>query len=159
MPALREKLDKLATRVPMPCLVGLEPTLFTAWVYDRLISKGIPVKVAHPSMLKAIFAGKLKNDEIDARKLADLLRCNYFPERHIAVVKYATAGECCDTATCSYDKVLRPRTKWLECSWKLAFKQKAVAQQQEAFRRVTRLKGAFDARRTSRLTSTGSERN
>ena len=35
-------------------------------------------------MLKAIFAGKRKNDEIDAQKLADLLRCNYFPECHIA---------------------------------------------------------------------------
>ena len=35
-------------------------------------------------MLKAIFAGKRKNDEIDVRKLADLLRCNYFPECHMA---------------------------------------------------------------------------
>jgi hypothetical protein len=34
--------------------------------------------------LKVIFAGKRKNDEIDAQKLADLLRCNYFPERHLA---------------------------------------------------------------------------
>jgi transposase len=35
-------------------------------------------------MLKAIFTSKRKNDEIDARKLADLLRCNYFPECYIA---------------------------------------------------------------------------
>jgi transposase len=84
VPALRENLDELAARVPAPCVIGLEATLFTAWVYDHLMSKGVRVKVAHPSMLKAIFAGKRKNDEIDARKLADLLRCNYFPECHIA---------------------------------------------------------------------------
>jgi len=35
-------------------------------------------------MLKAICAGKKKNDRIDAQKLADLLRCDYFPECHIA---------------------------------------------------------------------------
>ena len=84
MPALREALDELLSEVPAPCLVGLEVTLFTAWVYDHFTVKGISVKVAHPAMLKAIFAEKRKNDEIDARKLADLLRCNYFPECHIA---------------------------------------------------------------------------
>jgi transposase len=84
VPTLREALDELLSEVPAPCLVGLEATLFTAWVYDHFTAKGISVKVAHPAMLKAIFAGKRKNDEIDARKLADLLRCNYFPECHIA---------------------------------------------------------------------------
>ena len=84
MTALRAELDELLAEVPAPCVVGLESTLFTAWVYDHLTAKGISVKVAHPAMLKAIFAGKRKNDEIDARKLADLLRCNYFPECHVA---------------------------------------------------------------------------
>ncbi len=84
VPALRESLDELFSEASVPCVVGLEATLFTAWVYDHLQAKGISTKVAHPAMLKAIFAGKRKNDEIDARKLADLLRCNYFPECHIA---------------------------------------------------------------------------
>jgi hypothetical protein len=35
-------------------------------------------------MLRAIAAGKRKNDLIDARKIADLLRCDYFPECHMA---------------------------------------------------------------------------
>jgi transposase len=35
-------------------------------------------------MLKAISAGKKKNDRVDAQKISDLLRCNYFPECHIA---------------------------------------------------------------------------
>lgn len=34
-------------------------------------------------MLKAISAGKKKNDRVDAQKISDLLRCNYFPECHI----------------------------------------------------------------------------
>ena len=74
VPALHEARDEVLSEVSAPCLVGLEATLFTAWVYDHFTAKGISVKVAHPAMLKAIFAGKRKNDEIDARKLADLLR-------------------------------------------------------------------------------------
>ena len=34
------------------------------------------VKVAHPLMLRAIAAAKRKNDQIDARKIADCLRCS-----------------------------------------------------------------------------------
>ena len=97
LPALREKLDELVDQVPAPCIVGLEATLFTAWVYDHLTLKGITVKVAHPAMLKAIFAEKRKNDGIDAQKLADLLRCNYFPECHIASREIRSAGARCDT--------------------------------------------------------------
>src|SRR5579862_2681123 len=62
----------------------MEATLFTGWVFDHFTQRSAAVKVAHPAMLKAIFAGKHKNDRIDARKLADLLRCDYFPECHMA---------------------------------------------------------------------------
>ncbi len=66
--------------LPKSCTVGMEATMFTSWLYDYVTDSGIAVKVAHPAMLQAIFAGKRKNDTLDARKLADLLRCNYFPE-------------------------------------------------------------------------------
>jgi len=82
--ASRDALDAWMRHLPMPCMAGMEATLFTAWVYDHLVKTGLSVKVAHPAMLKAIFAGKKKNDRIDAQKLADLLRCDYFPECHIA---------------------------------------------------------------------------
>jgi transposase len=42
------------------------------------------VKVAHPVMLRAIAAAKKKNDRIDARKIADCLRCDFLPECHRA---------------------------------------------------------------------------
>jgi len=58
--------------------------MFTGWVYDHLIQRGAVVKVAHSAMLKAIAAGKKKNDRLDARKISDLLRCNYFPECYMA---------------------------------------------------------------------------
>jgi transposase len=70
--------------VPKPCMAGMEATMFTGWVYDHLVSCRIPVKVAHSAMLKAIATGKKKNDQVDARKISDLLRCDYFPECHMA---------------------------------------------------------------------------
>ena len=81
-------LDAWMRRLPTPCIAGMEATLFTAWVYDQLIENGLAVKV-DAAMLKGSCAGKKKkkkkkNDHIDAQKLADLLRCDYFPECHIA---------------------------------------------------------------------------
>ena len=35
-------------------------------------------------MLKALAASKKKNDKVDARKIADLLRCNLLPECYMA---------------------------------------------------------------------------
>ena len=75
--ATRAALDEWVPTLPVPWTAGMEATLFTAWVYDHLLEGGMTVKVAHPAMLKAIFAGKRKNDRIDAQKLADLLRCDY----------------------------------------------------------------------------------
>src|SRR2546430_13803314 len=71
-------------QLPQPWMAGMEATLFTGWIYDHLVSGGAMVKVAHPAMLQAIASGKKKNDRVDARKIADLLRCNYFPECHMA---------------------------------------------------------------------------
>jgi hypothetical protein len=42
------------------------------------------VKVAHPTMLRAIATAKKKNDEVDARMIADLLRCHLLPECYMA---------------------------------------------------------------------------
>lgn len=42
------------------------------------------LEMAHPAMLKAITASKKKSDRIDARKIADLLRCNLLPACYVA---------------------------------------------------------------------------
>src|SRR5712691_11312394 len=82
--ATRHALDEWVRRLPQPWTAGMEATLFTGWIYDHLVSCGAVVKVAHPAMLQAIAAGKKKNDRVDARKIADVLRCDYFLECHMA---------------------------------------------------------------------------
>ena len=79
-----QALDDWLPRVPQPWVAGMEATMFTSWVYDHLTKYSPEVKVAHPAMLKAISAGKKKNDRVDAQKISDLLRCNYFPECYLA---------------------------------------------------------------------------
>src|ERR1700722_1537135 len=64
--------------------MAMEATIFTGWIYDHLLPHAEKVKVAHPRMLRAIAASKKKNDQIDARKIADLLRCDLLPECHMA---------------------------------------------------------------------------
>ena len=82
--ATRHALDGWMRQLPDPWIAGMEATLFTGWIYDHLVAGGAVVKVAHPAMLQAIAVGKKKNDRVDARKIADLLRCDYFPECHMA---------------------------------------------------------------------------
>jgi transposase len=83
--ATREALSVLLESMPQPWSAGLEATMFSAWIYDHIRAQGGgTVKVAHSTMLRAIAAGKRKNDRLDARKIADLLRCDYFPECHMA---------------------------------------------------------------------------
>jgi transposase len=80
----RQALDIWISGLPEPWIAGMEATMFTGWVYDHLVDRSGIVKIAHPAMLKAITASKKKNDRVDAQKISDLLRCNYFPECHIA---------------------------------------------------------------------------
>jgi len=67
-----------------PWIGALEATLFTGWIYDHLRPFAQELKVANPAMLKAIAASKKKNDRVDARKIADLLRCDLLPECYMA---------------------------------------------------------------------------
>jgi len=68
--------------------VAMEATIFTGWIYDHLLPHAKQVKVAHPLMLRAIAAAKKKNDQIDASKIADCLRCDFLPECHMASTQH-----------------------------------------------------------------------
>jgi hypothetical protein len=70
--------------LPRPWTVAMEATIFTAWIYDHLKPHAAAVKVAHPLMLRAIAVAKKKNDRIDAKKIADCLRCDFLPECYMA---------------------------------------------------------------------------
>ena len=84
MPSRREILIAWAQARPRPWAGAMEATLFTGWIYDVLKPLAQELKVAHPTMLKAIAASKKKNDKVDARKISDLLRCNLLPECYMA---------------------------------------------------------------------------
>lgn len=85
--AERGKLSEWAKARPRPWIGAMEATLFTGWIYDHLKPSAKELKVANPSMLKAIAASKKKNDKVDARKIADLLRCDLLPECYMAPSK------------------------------------------------------------------------
>ena len=78
--ATRKELYSFADRLPRPWAVAMEATLFTGWIYDFLKPHADELKVGQSYMLRAICAAKKKNDRLDARKLADALRCDWFPE-------------------------------------------------------------------------------
>ena len=86
IPALRNKLLAWAQARPRPWIGAMEATLFTGWIYDLLKPWAQALKVAHPAMRKALTAAKKKNDKVDARTIADLLRCNLLPECYMAPV-------------------------------------------------------------------------
>ena len=62
---------------------AMEATLFSAWIYDTLKPYAQQLSMGHPAKMKAIAAGKNKSDQIDARTIADLLRCNLLPACYV----------------------------------------------------------------------------
>lgn len=81
--ATRGEMRKWVDCLPRPWAGAMEATLFTGWIYDFLLPHADELKVGHSYMLRAICAGKRKNDRLDARKLADALRCDWFPEAYM----------------------------------------------------------------------------
>jgi len=82
--ATRAALTRWSRQLDGPWTGAMEATIFTGWIYDHLKPHARELKVAHPLMLRAIAAAKKKNDQVDARMLADLLRCDLLPECHMA---------------------------------------------------------------------------
>jgi transposase len=81
--AQRSVLRQWASQQREPWRGAMEATLFSAWIYDTLEPYGERLEMAHPARLKAITAAKKKNDRIDARTIADLLRCNLLPACYV----------------------------------------------------------------------------
>ncbi|HEX2925937.1 MAG TPA: IS110 family transposase [Ruminiclostridium sp.] len=60
-------------------VLGLESTFNWYWVADLCEKEGIALYLGHALYMKHIHGGKSKNDVIDAKKIAHLLRTGYFP--------------------------------------------------------------------------------
>lgn len=75
----REDLAAWARTIPGPWCGGLEATICSHWMYWHLKPYAAEMKMGQPARLKAISEAKRKNDTVDARTLANLLRCDLFP--------------------------------------------------------------------------------
>jgi transposase len=82
--AERGSLRKWASERRQPWRGAMEATLFSGWVYDTLKPYATQLDMAHPAMMRAISAGKKKNDKIDARTIADMVRCDWLPICYVA---------------------------------------------------------------------------
>ena len=90
-----DKNGKIALRKSIPCeidalmkllkpysksiAVEVESTFNWYWLMDGLKSKKIPCYLGHALYIKQMSGKKHKNDPVDARCIADLLRTNRFP--------------------------------------------------------------------------------
>ena len=85
--AQRTQLRAWAAARTVPWRGALEATLFSGWIFDTLEPHSVQLQMAHPAKMKAISAGKKKSDTIDARMIADLVRCNLLPACYVAAPK------------------------------------------------------------------------
>jgi transposase len=65
-------------------LGAAQATYGWGWFASLLADAGIEAHMAHPLATKAIGAGRVKNDAVDAATLAHLLRTNLLPEAWVA---------------------------------------------------------------------------
>jgi len=69
---------------PALAQAAIEPVSQWAWYGDMLKEHGMTVRLANPYKTKLVAAAKLKNDKVDSRILADLLRSDFLPESYYA---------------------------------------------------------------------------
>jgi len=71
-------------RVPAGTPVVMEATCGWMWLSDHLELLGMEVHLAHMAAVRLIAESRLKNDKVDARILAHLLRTGFLPEAYYA---------------------------------------------------------------------------
>jgi transposase len=64
-------------------VVGVECIFTWYWLADLCQREGIPFVLGHALYMKAIHGGKTKNDRIDSRKIAGLLRSGMLPMAYV----------------------------------------------------------------------------
>jgi transposase len=63
--------------------VGVESTYNWYWLADGCREAKIPFYLGHALYMKAIHGGKKKNDRLDSKTIADLMRANLFPLAYV----------------------------------------------------------------------------
>ena len=64
-------------------VVGVECMFTWYWIADLCAQENIPFILGHALYMKAIHGGKAKNDKIDSRKIAGLIRGGMFPQAYV----------------------------------------------------------------------------
>jgi len=64
-------------------VVAVECIFTWSWLADLCAQEGIPFVLGHALYMKAIHGGKVKNDKIDAQKIAALLRGGMLPKAYV----------------------------------------------------------------------------
>jgi transposase len=79
-----QTLLELLAEIDGESKIALEATYGWEWLADLLEAAGYELHLAHPLRTKAIASARVKNDAVDARTLAHLLRAGLLPEAYIA---------------------------------------------------------------------------
>ena len=78
------ELVEMLGELPAGTPVAFEAAFGWSWLLELLEERELDPHLAHPSRCKAIAAARLKDDRVDARTLAQLLRADLLPEAWIA---------------------------------------------------------------------------
>ena len=78
------KLVPILGGLPPATPVAFEAAYGWGWLVELLEELELEPHLVHPSRCKAIASARLKNDKVDARTLAQLLRADLLPEAWIA---------------------------------------------------------------------------
>jgi transposase len=78
-----KSLQQFLLDLPKPWKGVIEAGPTWGWIYDTLSSLGVEMVIANPMQVRAIAEAKIKNDSIDARMLAQLLRGDLIPAIYV----------------------------------------------------------------------------
>ena len=76
-------------------VVAVECIFTWYWLADLCAREKIPFVLGHALYMKAIHGGKAKNDRIDSRKIAGLLRSGMIPQAYVYPAKMRATRDLC----------------------------------------------------------------
>ena len=83
IPARPEPLLELLAPYRRDVVVAAECTFSWYWLADCCANEQIPFVLSHALYMKAIHGGKARNDKIDSKKIAGLLRGGLLPQAYV----------------------------------------------------------------------------
>jgi hypothetical protein len=93
LPNARAQVDSFFAQLPTPSPISIEASGTWWWLVDLLERLGHRPVPSHPKETKAIASARLKNDKVDAQRLAVLLRGELLPTVWIAPATLREARE------------------------------------------------------------------